>query len=138
MPASVSTLRLYLLRCVFLLNFALLGVDVWPAIFSRAASWEPLEGVAFAFWGALSLVSVLGLRYPLKMLPLLLLQFAYKAIWWLAIGVPRWSEVGSTELASAMLIGILIDVVVIPWPYVFAQFARERGDRWKSLRAGKN
>ena len=87
----VSTIRLYLLRFLYLLNFALLGFDVWPAILTRSASWEPIEGVAYSFWGALSLLSALGLRYPLRMLPLLFTQLVYKAIWLLSIGVPRWA-----------------------------------------------
>lgn len=133
MSGSISTFRIYLLRFLYLLNFVLLGVDVWPAIFTRATSWEPLEGVAFSFWGALSVLSAAGLRYPLKMLPLLLLQLAYKCIWLMAIAVPRWSVVGSTDLASAMLIGLVLDMIAIPWPYVLETFVRQPGDRWKSL-----
>jgi len=73
MSKEVSTLRLYVMRVVYLLNFALLGSDVWPAIFRHQGAWDPLKGVAFAFWAALSALSVLGIRYPLKMVPLLLL-----------------------------------------------------------------
>jgi len=134
MPADVSMLRLYLLRLLYLLNFALLGLDVWPEILTRAESWEPLEGVAFAFWGALSVLSALGLRYPLRMLPLLLLQLVYKGIWLTTLAAPRWSTLGSTDLASAMLMGVVFDVIAIPWPYVVETLVRQPGDRWKPRR----
>src|SRR5271154_1460194 len=102
MPKEVSTLRLYVIRFVFLLNFALLGSDVWPAIFKHQGPWDPLKGVAFAFWAALSALSGLGIRYPLKMTPLLLLQMLYKVVWLLAVGLPMWPTVRSTDLAHAM------------------------------------
>jgi hypothetical protein len=34
MPKPVSTLRLYAMRFVYLLNFVLLGLDVWPEVLS--------------------------------------------------------------------------------------------------------
>ncbi len=131
MSQEVSTLRLYVMRFVYLLNFVLLGSDVWPAIFRHEGAWDPLKGVAFSFWAALSLLSGLGLRYPLKMVPLLLMQLAYKAVWLIAIGLPMWPAVRSMDLARAMLIGVVVDLVGIPWSYVVARYIRERGDRWR-------
>ena len=74
MPEEVSTFRLYLLRTIYLLNFVFLGLDVWPALVNHTGAWDPVKGVAFSFWAALSVLSGLGVRYPLRMLPLLLLQ----------------------------------------------------------------
>ncbi|MDH3569196.1 MAG: hypothetical protein OER89_03315 [Gemmatimonadota bacterium] len=91
-----------------------------------------MRGVAFSFWAALATLSVLGLRYPVKMVPVLLLQFLYKSIWLLGIAVPNWSTVRSTDLANAMVIGILVDVIAVPWPYVLHTFGAARGDRWRS------
>ena len=79
MSDEVSTLRLYLMRLVYLLNFVLLGLDVWPGLINHVGAWDPVKGVAFSFWAALSVLSGLGLRYPLRMLPLLLLQLVYKS-----------------------------------------------------------
>jgi len=39
MSEEVSTLRLYLLRLLYLLNFALLGLDVWPALINHPGEW---------------------------------------------------------------------------------------------------
>jgi hypothetical protein len=131
MRNEISTFRLYLMRLLYLLNFVLLGFDVWPAIISHKGAWDPLHGVAFSFWAALSALSGLGLRYPLRMLPLLLLQLFYKAVWLLAVALPMWSAVRSTDLAHAMAIGVIVDLVGIPWPYVLANYVKARGDRWR-------
>jgi hypothetical protein len=128
---EVSTFRLYLMRFVYLLNFVLLGSDVWPAIFRHKGAWDPTKGVAFSFWAALSVLSALGLRYPLKMVPLLLLQMFYKAVWILAVGLPMWSAVRATDLAHAMVIGVIVDLIAIPWLYVVASYAIGPGDRWR-------
>jgi hypothetical protein len=131
MSNEISTFRLYLMRLLYLLNFVLLGFDVWPAIINHKGAWDPLHGIAFSFWAALSALSGLGLRYPLKMLPLLLLQLSYKAVWLLAVALPMWSVVRSTDLTRAMAIGVIVDVVCIPWAYVLANYVKARGDRWK-------
>ncbi len=128
---DVSTFRLYLMRLAYLLNFVMLGLDVWPEIINHAGAWDPVKGVAFSFWAVLSALSGLGLRYPVKMLPLLLMQLFYKSVWLLAIALPQWSAVQSTELTKAMLIGLVLDLIVIPWPYVLANYVKKRGDRWK-------
>jgi hypothetical protein len=135
MYEETSTFRLYLMRLLYLLNFVLLGSSVWPAIFNHVGAWDPVKGVAFSFWAALSALSALGLRYPLKMLPLLLLQLLYKSIWLIAVALPMWSAVHSTELAKAMVMGIPVDLIAIPWPYVLANYVKKRGDRWRSAPA---
>jgi len=138
MSKELSTLRLYLMRLVYLLNFVLLGADVWPAILRHQGAWDPVKGVAFSFWAALSALSVLGLRYPLKMLPLLLLQLFYKLVWLTAVALPMWSTLRSTDLTHAMVIGVVVDLIGIPWPYVLTDYVRERGDRWRYAGQGSN
>jgi len=102
---ETSMFRLYLMRLLYLLNFVMLGLSVWPEIISHAGAWDPVKGVAFSFWAALSVLSGLGLRYPLKMLPLLLLQLLYKSIWVIAIALPLWSAFRSVELTRIMAMG---------------------------------
>ena len=132
MSEETSTFRLYVMRLLYLLNFLLLGLQVWPALIYHAGPWDPVKGVAFSFWAALSALSALGLRYPLKMLPLLILQMFYKSIWLLAVALPQWTAIQSSELVKVMLYGVVVDLLVIPWPYVLANYAKKRGDRWKT------
>jgi len=130
MSDHVSIVRLYLMRVLFLLNFAMLGASVWPVLLHHPEPWDPVKGVALSFWAALSLLSALGLRYPVKMVPVLLMQFAYKAIWLLAIYLPMRGQ-PPMEMTRVMAGGVIVDVIVIPWSYVFSAFVRARGDRWK-------
>ena len=133
MSEQTSMFRLYLMRLLYLLNFVLLGLQVWPALINHVGAWDPVKGVAFSFWAALSALSVLGLRYPLKMVPLLLLQMLYKSIWVLAVALPLWSTFRSIELTKIMAMGAAVDLIVIPWPYVIANYVKKPGDRWRRV-----
>jgi hypothetical protein len=82
----------------------------------------------------LSLLCGLGIRYPLKMLPLLLIQLIYKSIWLIAVYLPLRSAGISTGLTKAMVMGLVGDLIVIPWPYVFANFVMKHGDRWRLIK----
>lgn len=135
MSGEPSTFRLYLLRAVYLLNFVGLGSLVWPAILNHQGPWDPLHGVAFSFWGALSLLMGLGIRYPLQMLPMLFIQLVYKVIWLIAVALPLWSAGQPSEMTKDFLIPVVIDLIVIPWSYVFANYVKKRGDRWRSTPA---
>ena len=132
MSEATSTFRLYLMRLLYLGNFLFLGLNVWPGIINHVGEWDPVKGVAFSFWAALSALSGLGLRYPLKMVPLLLLQLVYKSIWVFAVALPLWSTFRSIELTKVMGLGAVVDLLVIPWPYVLATYVRKGGDRWRS------
>jgi hypothetical protein len=126
---EVSTVRLSLMRLVFLLNFVFLTLDVVPQMIHLAGRWDPLRGVAFSCWLTLALLGALGIRYPLKMVPILLFQCVYKTIWLLAIYLPGTAT--ATGLLPIMLGGVVVDVAVIPWSYVVSTFVRAPGDRWK-------
>ena len=138
MSEETSTFRLYLMRLLYLLNFVMLGLQVWPAIINHVGTWDPVKGVAFSFWAALSALSCLGLRYPLKMLPLLLLQLLYKSIWVIAVALPLWSTFRSIELTKIMGLGAVVDLIVIPWPYVLATYVKNGGDRWRPVPARRS
>jgi hypothetical protein len=131
MSEETSIYRLYLMRLLYLLNFALLGLQVWPVLINHAGAWDPVRGVAWSCWAALSALAGLGVRYPLKMLPLLLMQLLYKSIWVIAVALPLWSTFRSMELTKVMAYGAVVDLIVIPWPYVFANYVKKPGDRWR-------
>lgn len=56
----------------------------------------------------------------------------YKAVWLVAVALPLRSVGLSTGqgLTKAMIVGLIVDVIVIPWPYVVANYLIEPGDRW--------
>lgn len=100
---TVSSRRLLALRTVYLLNFVGLGALAWPAVLGPDQPPGLIEGVAFSFWAALSLLMGLGLHYPLGMLPLLFIQLLYKIVWLAAVAFPLWRSdqwsAGATRLA---------------------------------------
>jgi hypothetical protein len=136
---EVSTVRMYALRLLYLLNFVGLGLTVWPTVLSPDKPLGLLDGVAFSFWAALSALMGLGLRYPLQMLPLLLLQLSYKVVWLLAVALPLRSaglwDSRATGLTKTFVLPVVLDLLVIPWAYVLANYIKKPGDSWKLARA---
>ena len=135
---GVSTFRLYLLRAVYLLIVVGLGGQIWPGVIHHATGTELMDGVVSSLLAGVSLLAVLGLRYPLQMLPLLLFELAWKSIWLIAFALPLWSahqlDAGTRETIKACLLGILIFPLGIPWRYVFAHYVAKPGDPWKTMR----
>ena len=119
---QLSTARRMLMRVPFALTGVLFSLSAWSTLIEHWGTFEPLEGVAFSFWGALSLLSLIGIRFPVRMLPLLLIQFFYKLIWLMAVGYPLLArdalDAGGAELFQANALGVAIDTVAIPWIYV--------------------
>ena len=134
---DVSTFRLYLMRGLYLVICLGLGSMIWPLMFHHKP-WDLMHGVACSLLAALSALMALGVRYPLQMLPLLLFELAWKAIWLVAIALPLWSahrlDAETMETVKACLGGIVLCPLVIPWRYVLANYMTKRGDRWN--RAG--
>jgi hypothetical protein len=77
---------------------------------------------------------VVGLRYPLQMLPVLLWEVTWKTLWLLLVPLPQWmagrieEPVRSSIFAVAM---VVIVYVAIPWGYVYRQYMKGPGDRWR-------
>lgn len=132
MPNEVSVFRLYLLRAGYLLLVVGLGLTVWPSILNPAKSWELMHGVVVAMLGAMGLLALLGLRYPLQMLPLLFFELTWKTIWLVRVALPLWTahrlDADTSETAFECLIAVVY-LVVIPWPYVFRTYVLRKGDR---------
>jgi len=134
--SDVSTLRLYLLRAMYLLIAAGLAITVWPHIVAPPDLVAGPKSVIRALLGALAVMSLLGLRYPLQMLPLLLFELLWKVIWVVASAVPMWLGPGLDEYASdslfACLIGVVLVPIVVPWGYAIERYAVSPGDPWSS------
>ena len=138
--SEVSTFRLYLLRATYL--YIALGL----AIFELPALLHPenlarLDKVVLSVLGAMALLAVLGLRYPLKMLPLLFFEFVWKFIWLLAFGLPLVlaGQLGpeTTETLTGVLMGVVLVPLVTPWGYVLKHYVRAPGARWGKREATK-
>jgi hypothetical protein len=135
---EVSVVHLYLLRAAYLLLVVGLGTSVWPALFHHEAwplTLSPWRGVGTSMIAALPILAVFGLRYPLKMLPLLFFEVTWKTIWLIAVAFPVWlhhapidDELAATIQACLMVLPFYL---IIPWRYVGVNFIQQSGDRWR-------
>jgi hypothetical protein len=135
---EVSLFRLYLLRALYLLIVVGLGIVRWPEVIQQVIyqekDWELMEGVVASMLFAFSVLSILGLRYPLQMLPLLLWELLWKSIWLIVVALPLWSAGQMDESTWATAWACLMVVIVpfvIPWRFVFEHYVKKRGDRWR-------
>ena len=133
---EVSTLRLNVLRGTYVLIAVGMGFQIWPMILQHPADVAHMTGVVRSMLGAITLLSaLLGVRYPLKMLPLLFIELVWKTIWVLSFGLPLWSagqlDAGTAETMRACLLGVVLVPLVLPWRYVWTHYVRAPGDRWR-------
>jgi hypothetical protein len=128
---EVSLLRLFVLRATYLLLVVGLGLMIVPGLIGH----EPMaRGVIPSLLGGVWLLAIVGLRYPLQMLPVLLFEFVWKAIWLFNYGLPQWhgGQVPPTfaEDFKAIAAGVILMPIVIPWGYVYRHYIKAAGDRW--------
>ena len=131
---EVSLSRLYLLRAMYLLISIGLAVLIWPQILFPSHPWELQEGMVLCMLAAFHLMAVLGLRYPLQMLPVLLWEMVWKALWLGIVALPQWSNgtIDASTMANASAcLWVVIVPFVIPWGYVGRHYFRKQGERWR-------
>ncbi|HYG31034.1 MAG TPA: hypothetical protein VD887_12580 [Allosphingosinicella sp.] len=129
----VSKFHLYGLRILFFLMALFLLSAVAPLLPESAPTH--MTSVARALLAGLGLLAIVGIRYPLQMLPLMLFELAWKVLWLAFYGLPAWSA-GEMDPAYASSlketgIGVILVIVVVPWRYVFDHYVTKAGDRWR-------
>jgi hypothetical protein len=108
-----------------------LGMIFIPGIVQAAFGFPAQDPVVFGItasvYTAFGLISILGLKSPLKFAPVLLLQLCYKAIWLVAVILPLIISGRFPLYATTLLIifatYIIGDLVTIPFSYVFSKQA---------------
>ena len=119
---------MYIYTLIFAGGFGL-GMIFFPDLIQTTFLWPVNEPIVFGIVGsvyvAFGLVSILGLRSPLKFAPILLLQLSYKVIWFVGVVLPlliagRYPSFGilMAVLFATFIVG---DLIAIPFPYVFAK-----------------
>ena len=131
---EVSLVRLYVLRATYLFMVLGLASYVWPALIANARAEEISPNSVRSMLAAVSILAVIGLRYPLQMLPLMLFELTWKTIWLLAVALPMHlagqMDAETMESVKACLMGVIF-IVAIPWPYVWRHYVVKAGDRWR-------
>ncbi|WP_125776030.1 hypothetical protein [Antribacter gilvus] len=134
LPDELPLWRLHLLRLGYLIMGGGLVVYQWPLLFTHAEPWPVMAGVVTCMLVAMSLVAFLGLRYPLKALPIMLFEVAWKLIWLGAVALPlglNQQMDADTWALTTEIFWVVIILAVIPWRYVYSSYVVRRGDRWR-------
>ncbi|NLG19984.1 MAG: hypothetical protein GX555_00950 [Actinomycetales bacterium] len=140
--APLSTFRVNLMRVGFLVMAVGLALVKWPLFFrdGGVGSLPALEGVVAVLLTAMGLLAILGLRQPIRILPLLVLESLWKVIWLAAVGLPHLladdvdGQMGS--LLSSISVGVII-IAVTPWDYVWRQYVVAPAVPWRSSGRGR-
>jgi hypothetical protein len=129
---EVPLWRLYVLRAMFLV-FVVGGFFVHPQwLFDPDWSRRGMiDGMLAGLW----IMAFFGLRQPLRMLPIFLFEFVWKAIWLVTFGLPQWMAGRSDPQFTEDLIliggGPILFGLIIPWGYVWRHYIRQPAERWR-------
>lgn len=121
----VATWRINAMRFLFLLMALVMGSVVWSQLLFESAEWPVMRGLAKSMLAALALLSLLGVRYPMQMLPLMIYEVVWKTIWLILIALRAWlSGHWTPDIESLFIdcIGIVIAFFIVPWRYVWARY----------------
>jgi hypothetical protein len=106
-----------------------LGIIVMPNVVRSIFGWpiqDPvIYGVAGSVWMAFGLLAILGLRSPLKFVPILLMQLCYKSVWFIGVVFPLLAT-GKFPLHGILVVVVMAsfiigDLIAIPFSYVFSK-----------------
>ncbi len=122
------------MRCGYAFMGVGLAIVKWPVLVQNVSSLPVFEGVVTCLLTAMSLLAFLGLRYPAKLLPILLFEVTWKVIWIAAVAVPHLVADDINAATREVLFScslVVIIVAVIPWRYVWRRYVRTPGDAWR-------
>jgi hypothetical protein len=131
--ASLPTWRLNVMRVGYLVMGVGLAVTRWPEFLAHE-TWELKEGTVLTMLFAMSVLALLGLRYPQRMLPILLFEVGWKLTWLGVVALPLWADgnlTGATREQVGWVLWVTIIIAVIPWRHVASQYVTTRGEQWR-------
>jgi hypothetical protein len=106
-----------------------LGMVFVPDVIKSMFKFPGQDPIVFGAFGCMlissGILALLGLRSPLKFVPLLLFQLFYKSIWFLCVLLP-FLLVNELQMYVILFIGIFAsyiigDLIAIPFSYIFAK-----------------
>jgi hypothetical protein len=115
---------MFRLRFGYLFMVVGLAIVKWPLL-PRAHELPLYESVTLCLLTAMSLLALLGLRYPLQFLPILLFEVLWKLIWLSLVALPHalnGTLDGATRQVLVNCSLIVVIIAVIPWPEVWRQY----------------
>ena len=97
-----------------------------PQLVTLGPDQEVMQGAVTAMLSALCILSFIGLWRPVAMLPLLVFEVLWKALWIALVGIPAIlagpldPSIAETLFACALVIPI---VLLVPWGFVLRRIA---------------
>jgi len=132
--AGVSRGRLLVLRALYALIVAGQLLFIWPALIAQLPEPAHYHGIVLVMLAAFSILCALGIRYPLQMLPIMLWELLWKAMWLLLVALPQWRG-GTMSLATRQTLidcaPLVLLLLALPWGYVVRNYLRKPAERWR-------
>lgn len=125
--------RLYTLRLCYLILAGGIGTFFWPSVIHHTSEFAISSGVRMSLLAGLGLMAALGFRYPVQMIPLLLFELMWKAIYLLFFALPLWQAHQITDAVADDIKSIAMVVIfipLIPWGYVARNYLMKRSEKW--------
>jgi hypothetical protein len=132
----LSPRRLNVLRVGYLVMGGGLAITKWPLLLDHEP-WGLMEGTVQIMLVAMSVLALLGLRYPVQMLPILLFEVAWKLLWLGVVALPLWVEGrldGAPLEQTSEVLWVVLVIAVVPWRFVLGRYATAPGDAWRRSR----
>jgi hypothetical protein len=129
---------LYAMRFGYLVLATGLTVTVWTEVLDPSRSWSVMEGAAKSLLAALGLLSLLGLRHPVRMLPILLFETLWKVICLSVVALPAVLDGDVNPAMSKIIVSFAPEVIIVavtPWRYVWQRYVTAKGDPWRRTAA---
>ncbi|MEJ8818645.1 hypothetical protein [Lacibacter sp. H407] len=119
------------LKTIYLANILVAGwisivslffpLHAQKTIFSNSVAYSEVIRLTGALWGAIFILSVLGLWFPQKMQLVLLFQLLYKTTWILFVALP--AILSNLPYPKGMALFFIVWMIVLPgiidWNYLF-------------------
>jgi hypothetical protein len=131
--AAVEAVRWGWLKFMYIVTIVIAGgygigiifvPDKMKSIFHTSCDPIPY-GIVGSVFLAFGLLAVLGLRAPLKFVPVLLLQLTYKVAWLIGVVCPLivTGKFSASHIPSVVLFVLIVigDLIAIPFRHVFAK-----------------
>ena len=84
---ALPTWRLNVMRIGYVVMVVGLAITKWPELVAHGP-WELTQGTVVTMLVAMSVLALLGLRYPQRMLPILLFEVGWKLLWLGVVALP--------------------------------------------------
>ena len=90
-------------------------------VFSGTVAYSEVIRLVGALWGAIFIISLLGLLFPSQMRFIFFYQFIYKFTWLIIVALPAiiQHKPYPAEMAGFFLIWVILLPFVIPWSTLF-------------------